>query len=79
MTIKETINYLKEKSFQNYSETPYIISIKALEKQIPVKPIKNKFDPYQWFCPNCDSIIGTDGQEYETNYCCDCGQALDWE
>ena len=52
-------------------------AIEALYLQIPKTP-KLTQDPYQWHCPNCNSIIGVDGQEFGTNYCCDCGQRLDW-
>lgn len=62
----------------------------AIYKQIPQQPISSKdwcisnmrsiydSDPFQWYCPNCNSIIGVDGQASFTDHCCDCGQALDW-
>lgn len=48
------------------------------KKQMPMKPILNPEDPYQFYCPSCRSIIGVDGQMSENDFCCDCGQALDW-
>lgn len=50
----------------------------AIEKQIPKKPIQNEDDVYQFYCPTCHSIIGVDGQMLYSDYCCDCGQKLDW-
>ena len=53
-------------------------ALKALEKQIPKKPQNKKKanDGYawQWICPNCHIVKITT----EQNFCCDCGQALDW-
>ena len=53
----------------------------ALEKQIPKKPIENR---YPWaICPVCSGSIYLEKvQEYiqnkEITYCEHCGQALDW-
>jgi hypothetical protein len=46
--------------------------IEALEKQIPKKPIQ---DRYIKFCPQCNNSLDFP-ERYE--YCTDCGQALDW-
>lgn len=57
------------------------IAISALEKQIPRKPIE---DRYPWcICPNCGgSVYLKHIQEHisngETSHCEHCGQALDW-
>ena len=54
---------------------------KALEKQIPRKPIENR---YPWvICPACGGSVYIDKvQEHirnnENTYCEHCGQALDW-
>lgn len=56
-------------------------ALKALEKQIPKKPIK---DRYPWaICSVCGgSVYLKKVQEHivnnETTYCEHCGQALDW-
>lgn len=54
--------------------------IKALEKQIPKKPINitkvkdgNKYVGLIGKCPCCNDIVD------ESNIVCDCGQKLDWE
>ena len=52
-------------------------AIKALEKQIPKKPVDNPENG--WFeCPNCGLIVWVYYGTGETHHC-DCGQALDWE
>lgn len=49
-------------------------SIKALEKQIPKKPIWQKSDFInRLHCPKCDGIVGV-----KQPYCDNCGQKLDW-
>ena len=62
-------------------------AIKALEKQIPKKPII-KLHEYgiidSYFCPDCDCYIRstTTRKEIileENVYCGSCGQKLDWE
>lgn len=68
------------------------IAVKAMKKQIPVKPIridKNKEFDGNWIkiCPLCKSVlierITTDEKSYPRlyNYTphCKCGQAIDWE
>ena len=51
-------------------------AIKALEKQIPKKPIDNI--EREWFeCPTCGRIIVT--YHAGKRHHCECGQALDWE
>lgn len=63
---------------------------KALEKQIPKKPVtetvnrgisvSGEYDiDFNYLCPNCNTVVG----DYETDdvfykFCPDCGQALDW-
>lgn len=42
---------------------------KALEKQIPKKPIGNS-------CPTCGADFCS--ESWERDYCCLCGQKLDW-
>ena len=59
------------------------MAIKALEKQIPKKPIiqkmqiKDCIDQIQIFnkkiCPSCGTVLCADW-----NFCFECGQKLDW-
>ena len=79
MTVQEAIEYLKEKSFQDYSGTPYEMAIEALEKQIPKKPmIKNLSESIEVGCPRCDYLQIFIGRIEVENYCPYCGQKLDW-
>lgn len=61
------------------------MSIQALEKQIPKKPIRHAaWEDFK--CPACGSTeirpYDTEYREYdkdcEFEYCSDCGQKLDW-
>ena len=47
---------------------------KAVEKQIPKKPLKNYGGGYR--CPNCQ--MKHFNPDWIGNKYCDCGQALDW-
>ena len=29
-------------------------------------------------CPKCNALLGTTEEHYESNYCYNCGQRLDW-
>ena len=51
-------------------------AIKALEKQIPRKPIEKS--PWVYHCSNCDSQKVEEVFIERFKYCRDCGQALDW-
>ena len=59
-------------------------AIKALEKQIPKKPIMRIAESYyedfsddeECKCPICGSIIG---MNFIPKYCCECGQKLQTE
>ena len=55
---------------------PLRLAIKALEKQIPKKPIVN--DGYQIVCPNCSATLIYCLHTSEIDYCDKCGQRLDW-
>lgn len=69
-------------------------SIEALEKQAPKKIVENYYEEfdcgelydkgYVYNCPNCGNEVGAKSLEFEeifweTNYCCECGQKLDWD
>lgn len=47
------------------------LAISALEKQIPKKP-------KSVFCPQCGEEF-TDDDCWSSDYCRNCGQAIDWE
>jgi RNA polymerase-binding transcription factor DksA len=49
-------------------------AIKALEKQIPLKPIRQSFRSFGR-CTACDNNITT---HKDYNHCGKCGQAIDW-
>lgn len=57
------------------------LAIKALEKQIPKKPIRNyplkneAWSESAMLCPTCNKYVSV----YSDKYCCCCGQKLDWE
>ena len=52
---------------------------KALEKQIPKKPIPNEKDNIRFsLCYNCPECGRTFSGTGVANYCYHCGQALDW-
>ena len=64
----------KEQFVDSYEE--------LLDKATPKKviPLKEKESGYEHQCPVCKRYVGTiieDGVEYD-NYCCTCGQRLDW-
>lgn len=54
------------------------VAIKALEKQIPKKPIEN--DYYDYACPNCGSnVVNQADNDYLFEHCYHCGQSLNWD
>lgn len=100
MTNQEAIKRIKEHiAIHKYRESHAIhivealeMAISALEKQIPVKPIridKNKEFDGNWIkiCPSCKSVLIeriTTNEEscprvYNYTPHCKCGQAIDWE
>ena len=53
------------------------MAIKALEKQIPKKPIENDTYGEYYKCPICNKyIVDNFGCGYK--FCRECGQAIDW-
>lgn len=83
MTIQEAFEIIK-------NEMPYESGVinealkmveGALEKQIPKKPIGKEVIgvsmsgyKHKGNCPKCSSSV----RQYTSNYCPNCGQALDW-
>lgn len=62
-------------------------AIKALEKQIPKKPIAKHYEeagehPYvKYACPDCKtgiSAVKENEKSYQNRFCHKCGQAIDW-
>ena len=51
------------------------LAVKALEKQIPKKPLEETKFYGNGKCPSCGAVF----MDKSTNYCGNCGQALDWE
>lgn len=85
MTEQEAIDYFKNATvdtrigIDNIIKTSSIIniSIEALEKQVPKKPLNktSEFSGDYGYCPCCNKIL-CDFDNY--NYCDKCGQKLDW-
>lgn len=87
MTNKEAIQGLLNVKVQMAEESPFTkavdLSVEALEKQIPQKPILQADGYYDgelvydtWLCPNCDTAYEVDIEKHK--YCPNCGQAIDW-
>lgn len=81
MTPKEAYESLcyeiYEEGHCSYMEEELDIAIKALEKQIPKKPIKSDREIRYcevWKCPKC----GFEWSGRVVDYCYKCGQAIDW-
>lgn len=58
---------------------------KALEKQIPRKPIEklnkgNELNKWEyWVCPCCGWLVGQkEYKQQKSEYCSECGQKIDW-
>lgn len=89
MTYEEAISYLKQlrpipiDGFKITAEA-YDMAIKALEKQIPKKPVYKDelFLGKHWKAPHCPTCGDSwNGDEYGEGmkYCWECGQAILWE
>ena len=82
MTEEEAIEILKDE--RDYAQLPWYVNqalemaIKALEKQIPRKPLNPCGRYYgKAKCGNCP-ICGAGTNSVTYTYCRKCGQALDW-
>jgi hypothetical protein len=79
-TIQVAIAEVEWEYPMNYS-VAFETAIKALEKQIPKKPI---CEVYYYLCPCCQGDLGVSDDDifiYELpmpKYCSNCGCALDW-
>lgn len=75
LTIEEVIEWFKENPFYHKDHIPFNMAIKALEKQMPQKPIiENGFVK----CPKCKMYIRFPIAD-KYNNCPECGQAIKWE
>ena len=54
---------------------PLRLAIKALEKQIPKKPV---YGAANIKCPNCGATLLYYFHSFKIDYCDECGQRLDW-
>ena len=87
MTNQEAINDLKvilseitecEESICYITDVdaePLKLAIKALERQIPKKPI---YGAANIKCPNCGATLLYYFHLFKIDYCDECGQRLDW-
>lgn len=87
MTNQEAINDLKvilseitecEESIcyiTDIDAEPLRLAIKALEKQIPKKPV---YGAANIKCPNCGATLLYYFPSFKIDYCDECGQRLDW-
>lgn len=89
MTNKEAIQNLIQISRMyghKWQQEACAIAIKALEKQMPKKPIRIEYvdGGAESECPSCKKRIcmvfgNGDTFRWQMPYCCDCGQKIDWE
>ena len=90
MTPQEALELLNNMEFaeqyqgkQEYTDM-LLLCKKALEKQIPQKPLDICTPVVTWgLCPICKGELNKLGNQphrvfINTKYCPDCGQALDW-
>ena len=80
MTLEEALRFLvetkagcvgtRDKELSNVCG----IAIKAIDKRIPKKPIPDNRYFGNGICPNCKAVF----KDKSTDYCGNCGQALDW-
>ena len=75
MTVSEAIKYLENHIivFNDVKD----VAIKALEKQIPKKPIEIDTWGEYYKCPICDKYA-VDNLGCKYKFCRECGQKFDW-
>ena len=75
-------NIVQRQNVTKENDLALSIAQKALEKQIPKKPVLQEYDFFdvRLVCPKCKKpIVNLKNQtEYKLNFCHYCGQALDW-
>lgn len=83
MTLQEVIETIKiaiaevEWDYPMDYTVAFEEAIKALEKQIPKKPVNYDSVPHSR-CPVCNNSVKVFEDAHEHHYCLYCGQALDW-
>lgn len=87
MTYEEAIKQLKDEIHEAIPKSAITarkhneavgMAIEALEKQIPKKPYDVDEDVRTFDCPSCLSHLFACDAFEDVEYCCVCGQALDW-
>lgn len=79
--IKSTVDQV----FKKYELRMGMTLKEAVEKQIPkkVKVLKASTYTLSCHCPDCGcylvTVLNGEWLSEQNNYCCICGQALDWE
>ena len=75
MTNQEAIKYIENHGY--ISDDVKDMAIKALEKQIAIKPNKlvNVFGENEYMCKECENEIY---RSIISNYCSSCGKKIDW-
>ena len=81
MTAQEALHEISTMVFRNTDNFEMRISkdcykniVKALEKQIPIKPLEENRYYGIGKCPTCGAVF----LDKTTKYCGSCGQSLDW-
>ena len=76
---EEIIKMAKEKGINDLWLLNKNAIVSALESQIPKKAINrvDLYPPNQHECPVCKCGLRV-SNKWKDNYCCNCGQALDW-
>ena len=86
MTAEEAIDYLLDPAGQTIERHAEAVNmaVRALRKQIPLKPRKSLiprygmgYAYYDWICPRCGTFLAFE-PERTGNHHCRCGQAIDW-
>ncbi len=80
-TLKDMRSYFNDRSYRQYSMPAIDTAISALEKQIPKKPLEQRYVNYEieneliGHCPACKLRWDV---AYWQRHCSNCGQKLDW-
>lgn len=72
------INRLECGNTAHSKNADYIqLAIKALKKQVPMKP---KFYNCNYYCNGCGDLVGCKDtiMKWDYSFCKNCGQKLDW-
>ena len=79
--------YYQPRTLRDYYYSAFNTLQELIDKSIPQKVIKTtrkeymKHGGYKHKCPNCGNMVGTITERLEIDqddYCCSCGQRLDW-